>query len=176
MDLRGGEQRSESYLALNPQGKVPVLVIPATPVTPLRVITQSNAILFYVAEYSAGRLLPEEGSWARVKVLEAFFYFTTDVIAVNGIAFSLRMHGQTEAVSVLTDRYLAAIVASEHFLSEAGYMGSDGFSIADIAAFTIIQAADRHLPWEQLPRLSAWRDRVASRPAVAAGMRTFDKE
>lgn len=174
VDLRGGEQRSEPHLALNPRGKVPVLVIAATPSAAMRVITQSNAILFHAAEHSSGRLLPEEGSWARTKALETFFHFTTDIIALNGAAFSLQRQGQGEAAAVLTERYLAAIEASEHFLSEAGYMGSDSFSIADIAAFTIVQSVDQRLPWTRLPRLSAWRERIAARPAVEQGMRAFD--
>ncbi|WP_233833761.1 glutathione S-transferase family protein [Paraburkholderia sp. ZP32-5] len=175
VDLRGGEQRSEPHLALNPRGKVPVLVIPATLATPMRVITQSNAILFYAAEHSGGRLLPAEGNWQRTTALEAFFHFTTDVIALNGAAFGLQKQGHADAAAELTDRYLAAIDASECLLSDAGFMGSDDFSIADIAAFTIIQAVNTHVAWTRLPRLSAWRDRIAERPAVRDGTRAFDK-
>src|SRR5436853_6048702 len=45
-----GEQRRESYLELNPEGKVPVLVIDGRP------LTEVAAILFYL-----GRAFPEAG-------------------------------------------------------------------------------------------------------------------
>jgi glutathione S-transferase len=54
-------------------------------------------------------------------------------------------------------------------------MGGDGFSIADIAGFTIVAAVEKHLPWERLPRLAAWRERIGRRPAVQIGMASFDK-
>lgn len=175
VDLRHGEQQSESHLAFNPRGKVPVLVVRETETTPLRVITQSNAILFYAAECSPGRLLPEVGSQSRVKALDAFFHFITDIIALSGVAFTMRLQGDVDASTALTHRYMASIQASEFFLSEAGYMGGDDFSIADIAAFTIIQSVEKHLPWARLPRLQAWCDQIAARPAVRNGMQTFDK-
>jgi GST-like protein len=175
IDLRSGEQRGPAHQALNPAGKVPVLVARSSGVAPT-VLTQSNAILFYAAERSPDRLLPPQGTLSRVRALEAFFYFTNDVIALNGAAFSLQFQGQTDAAALLTERYLAAITASERFLSETGFMGGDGFSIADIAAFTIVTAIKKHLPWERLPHLAAWRERIGRRPAVQTGMASFDKD
>jgi glutathione S-transferase len=67
-------------------------------------LTQSNAILFYAEERSAGRLLPQAGSTARVRALEAFFYFTTDVVALNGAAFILESQRFPEAAGSLRER------------------------------------------------------------------------
>ena len=78
------------------------------------------------------------------------------------------------ACAALTERYLAAIAASERFLNDNEFMGGASFSIADIAAFTIISAVRRHLPWNQLPHLAAWHDRIGHRPAVQTGMTAFD--
>ena len=63
----------------------------------------------------------------------------------------------------------------ERFLTDAGYMGADTFSMADIAGFTITTAVSKSLPWEKLPRLAAWRDRIAQRPAVQQAMTVFDR-
>lgn len=168
VDLRGGEQRSATILALNPAGKVPVLVCPEG------VITQSGAILFYASEQAPGRLLPPPGSLSRIKALEAYFFFTTDVIAANGFAFNLRLGQHDTAADMLTQRCLDALAGSERFLSDAGYMGADTFSMADIAGFTITTAVSNSLPWEKLPRLAAWRDRIAQRPALQKAMTAFD--
>jgi GSH-dependent disulfide-bond oxidoreductase len=174
VDLRAGEQRGEAHLALNPAGQVPVLVVQQAGDTPPLVLSQSNAILFYAAEHSRGRLLAPEGSRSRYKALEAFFYFTSDVIAQNGIAFHLQGQGYADAAAVLANRYLKAIGHSERFLSEAGFMGGDAFSLADIVGYTIVKAVERHLPWSRLEPLAAWFARIAARPAVQAGMTAFD--
>ena len=173
LDLGGGEHRQPAFLALNPAAKVPVLVDRSAPNAPPLILTQSNAIVFYAADHAPGRLLPERGP-GRIAVLEAFFYFVTDVIGLNGAAFGLQRQGFPGAVASLTQRYIAAIAGSERFLSEAGFMGGDVFSVADIAAFTIVSAVADDLDWGRLPRLSAWRDRIGRRAAVQAGMRAFD--
>ena len=45
MDIMKGESRTLEFLAINPNGKVPTLVLQSG-----RVITESNAALFYLAE------------------------------------------------------------------------------------------------------------------------------
>ena len=53
----------------------------------------------------------------------------------------------------LTERLLAAIVASERFLIDNKFMSGASFSMADIAAFTMISAVNRHQAWDQLTHL-----------------------
>jgi GST-like protein len=174
VDLRRGEQRDAQHLALNPAGKVPVLVARGPVKAQAFVLTQSSAILFYADAAAPGRILPRHGDSARIRALETFFYFTTDVIALNGAAFSLPGPEFSGAAAALTERYLSAIATSERFLIDSEFIGGASFSIADIAAFTIISAVNRHLAWDQLPRLAAWHDRIGRRPAVQTGMAAFD--
>lgn len=176
VDLGRGEQRDQSRLALNPAGKVPVLVARGSVNVQAFVLTQSSAILFYADAEAPGRILPSHADHARIRALEAFFYFTSDVISLNGAAFSLRGPEFSAAAATPTERYLAAIGASERFLIGNEFMGGTSFSIADIAAFTVISAVSRHLPWNQLARLAVWHDRIAHRPAVQTGMTAFDDE
>jgi GST-like protein len=174
VDLSRGEQRDEPHLALNPAGKVPVLVARGSVNAQAFALTQSSAILFYADAEAPGRILPPDGDRARIRALEAFFYFTSDVIALNGAAFSLRGPEFSGAATTLTERYLSAIAASERFLIDNEFVGGASFSIADIAAFTIISAVSRRLSWDQLPRLAAWHDRIGRRPGVQTGMTAFD--
>jgi GSH-dependent disulfide-bond oxidoreductase len=176
VDLGRGEQRDEPHLALNPAGKVPVLVARGSVSAQAFVLTQSSAILFYADAEAPGRILPPHADRTRIRALEAFFYFTSDVIALNGAAFSLRGPEFSGAAAALTERYVAAIVGSERFLIDNPFMGGASVSIADIAAFTIISAVTRHLPWSQLRRLATWHDRIGRRPAVQTGMRAFDEK
>ena len=96
---------------LNPAGKVPVLVRRRADGSPDFVLTQSNAILMFAADWARGRLLPHD-SQARVKALEAWFYFVTDVIALNGVAFALKGEGYSEASQRLIDWHLTRIADS----------------------------------------------------------------
>jgi GST-like protein len=176
LDLRRGDQRDRAHLVLNPAGKVPVLVVRGGADERPFVLTQSNAILFYAADRAPGQLLPPQGTSARARALEAFFYFASDVIGPNGAAFSLQFQGHPKAAALLTERYLAAIAASERFLANGAYLGGDTFSLADIVGFTITSAVASLLPWDQLPRLAAWRELIGSRPAVLAGMTAFDQD
>jgi GST-like protein len=172
VELSKNEQRSPAHLALNPAGKVPVLVVRSAGNVGDLVLTQSSAILFYAADLAPARLLPRHGA-ERLRALEAFFYFTSDVIALNGAAFTLQQ-GFPDAAGTLTARYCAAIEASERFLSVEGFMGSASFSIADIAACTIVSAVRASLSWNRIPKLAAWFALMEKRPSVQRGLHAFD--
>ena len=172
VDLANGKHRSAAYLALNPAGKVPVLVESKENAPPI-VITQSNAIVLYAAERAPGRLLPED-SLARSVVYERFFFFVTDVIAVSHAAFFLRGAGVPAGQTLLVERMLAALESAERYVSDSAYMAGKTFSIADIAAFTITQSVKSQLPWAQLPNLRRWYEQIAARPAFARGLKVFN--
>ena len=64
VNVRKGEQKTPKFLALNPNGKVPVLVETEQAFS----LTESAAILVFLAE-KTGRLLPAQGE-ARAHVFE----------------------------------------------------------------------------------------------------------
>jgi glutathione S-transferase len=65
VDLRAGEQKKPEYLAINPKGKVPALVVDAG------VITENPAIMSYVADtHPQAKLLAAPGDFARAKAQE----------------------------------------------------------------------------------------------------------
>jgi GSH-dependent disulfide-bond oxidoreductase len=144
VDLPRGEQRDASHIALNRAGKVPVLVARGYRKAQAFVHTQSSAILFYTEAAASG--LPPYGDSVRIRTLETFFYFTTDVIPLNSAAFSLPEPQFSNAAAALTERDHSAMSASERFLIGNEFIGGAGFSIADIAAFTIVSAVNRHGP------------------------------
>jgi GSH-dependent disulfide-bond oxidoreductase len=172
VDLRQAEHRGAAFLALNPDGRVPVLIDRSQPEAPL-VLTQSNAILLHLSDLRPGALLPADAGPGRSVALERFLYFVTDVIAPNGSGFFLKRQGHSEGAQHLMQRSVEAIVASERFLEIAPYMAGDAFSLADIAALTVIRASSDHLEWEGLPRLWAWFQTVVTRPDVRRGLAAF---
>lgn len=171
VDLRAGAHHSPEFLAVNPAGKVPALV--DHNFTPALVITQSNAIILYADQQVPGHLAPSQPGPARMRVLERFFYFVTDVIATSHAAFFLRQTGHKEAAAPLDYRALEHLMFAEDFLSD-GFMAGDAFSMADISAFTYVASVHKRLPWDKLPRMARWFDMIEARPGVQRGMRAFE--
>lgn len=169
LDLRSGEHRKPEFLALNPAGKVPTLVDPTC--SPSLVINQSNAILQYADLRAPGRLCPLPSD-ERLKVFDRYFYFVTDVVSTSHAAFFLRQSGIQEASAPLERRAIEHLLRAEYFLV-SDYIAGDSFSMADIPAFTYAYSVRDQLPWEALPRMTAWFERVGAREAVQAGMRSF---
>jgi GSH-dependent disulfide-bond oxidoreductase len=170
LDLKRSEHRTPEYLSRNPLGKVPTLV---GHLRDGRVITlsQSNAILMYAAEGSSPRLLPPDTA-ERALVLQRFFYFVTDVIAVSHAGFATKNNGGDP--SFLDGRSLGALALAESFLEKSTFMAGEAFSLADIAAFTIASSYQSRMEWDRLPKMRRWFDQVSARESVQRGMRAFD--
>jgi GSH-dependent disulfide-bond oxidoreductase len=173
VDLSSGAQRGVDHLALNPAGKVPVLVEKEEDREPF-ILTQSNAIILYAAGKAAGRLLPENDR-DRAIVFERFFFFVTDVIVVSHAAFSLRASRAQEAEMILMDRVLATLVTAERYVGHNEFIAGETFSAADIAAFTITQLVESDLPWPKLPNLRGWFERIEARPSAKRGLQVFNR-
>lgn len=173
IDLREGDQRAQSFLALNPRGKVPVLKVCSLGAPPL-ILAQSNAILLYLARQAGGRLLPQEGDASAPLALERFFHFVTDVIAPSHASFFLKNEGCEEGQRLLERRSLDVLLASEKFLEYGPFMAGQSFTLADIAAVSIVAALSYSIDWAQYPRLRRWFDDVMARPGVKRGMIAFD--
>jgi GST-like protein len=105
VNVRQGQQRSPDFLALNPNGKVPVLVDPDADGGHF-VLTESAAILVYLAE-KTGRLLPPSGK-DRARVFEQLFFHASGL----GPAFGQAGFFQRQAADKLP-------LAIERFTAEA---------------------------------------------------------
>lgn len=173
VDLAGGAHHTPAFLALNPAGKVPVLVEHGA--SGAFVLSQSNAIIIYAAERKPG-LLISLGVQGRARTYERLFYFITDVVLMSHGGFFIREdHGPDEGAVLLEQRALTAATAANRFLTDSEFMAGDRFTIADIAAFPIVNHLRASIDWDAHPQLLRWFERVAARPAVKRGMRAFDR-
>jgi GST-like protein len=171
--LARGEHRAAEYLQLNPTGRVPTLIDSDGPGGERLVLTQSNAIMLYIAEKS-GTLLPSSAV-ERARALEWLFFFVTDVIAPNAQAFVLSRdsaaHG--DAGRRLKERALALYEHVDRRLADRPFLAGSTFTLADIAGYTITTASESELRWEALPHVRGWLARVGARPGVERGRRVF---
>ena len=153
-----GEGRRVEFLAKNPTGAVPVLELEDG-----RVLTESNAILVYLAEGT--RYLPTD-SWDRAQVLR-WMFFEEDLIQ-NGLA-SLRHWTMTgklarrseETIAAKTGTSLKTLGILDRWLTGRQYLTDAGYTIADISVFAYASRADEAaIPLNGYPAVSAWVARV----------------
>lgn len=162
VNIRQGEQKSADFLALNPNGKVPVLVDGAL------VLTESAAILVHLAE-KTGRLLPQDGT-GRARVFEQLFFHASALSPSFGNAgFFKRLAAEPQplAEARFTAEANRVLDRLDALLGERRFAAGDDFTIADIAHFGWLWR--REFPGMTLdgrPNLVRWFDTVAARSAV----------
>lgn len=168
VNVRKGEQKLPGHLALNPNGKVPVLVDPDGPRGERLVLAESGAILVYLAE-KTGRLLPADGI-ERARVFEQMFFHMTGIGPTFGQAGYFQKQAP-EQLPVALDRFnteaARVMKVFDGVLGGHPFAAGFNFTIADIAHFGWIwRRAFANIELASYQNVQAWYERVASRPAV----------
>ena len=161
-DVTKAETRTAEFLALNPDGRIPLLQIPDG-----RVLAQSNAILFYLAQDS--RYLPND-NFAQAEVLQWMFfeqYSHEPNIAVARYWLHFLDPSQVQQAS-LEEKWqkgYQALDVMEKRLGAADFLVGDDYSIADIALYAYTHVADEaEMDLGPSPGIRRWLDRVAEQP------------
>lgn len=171
VNIRAREQFAPEILALNPFGKVPILVETRAAAPPL-VLFESGAILIHLAE-AHGRFLPASGD-ARAETLAWLMVALTGLGPVTGQA-----HHWTELAPDKPEparRHSLAQVERVYALLEdrlgrVPHLAGEDYTIADMAALPWVSRhgwAERRL--EDTPNIAGWFARLAARPGVQRGM------
>lgn len=178
MELSTRVQKSDWFLKINPDGRIPVIVdrdgADGEPVT----VSESGAILIYLAE-KAGKLLPSAGM-ARAETLKWLFVQTSDVSPMAmqvhwlGRAHETR-DGGLPAVETYFGVYMDEVKRlyglMDRRLANAEYLGGADYSIADIAAYPwVFRHPQQKISLDGMPHLARWFAAVGARPAVKRGM------
>ena len=127
-DVMSGTTRSTEFLAMNPAGQVPAVVLDDG-----RVLAQSNAIIGFFGEGT--RFMPSD-PWDRAKMYEWLFweqYSHEPFIAV--VRFQRALLGRTadEIEPRLMERGRAALERMEAALADRDWLVGDGPTLADLA-------------------------------------------
>ena len=167
VDLARGEQKTPAFLALNPNGRIPVIVDRANDDF---VVFESGAILLYLADRS-GQLLPTEEK-GRSRVIQWLMFQMGGIGPMMGQA-NVFFRYFPEKIPAAIDRYqhegrrLLGVLDGQ--LAGRDYI-CDDYSIADIAAWPwAVTHAWSGIDIDGLDNLQAWLDRMARRPAVVRG-------
>lgn len=158
LDLAAGEQKQASFLALNPNGKVPTIVADGTPAF------EALAIMLWLADTYG----PEKGLWPAMddpRRLEALSWSTWAYVSFgSAVVRYLRLGHEglprdAKEIELLLGILDARLAAKAYALGEA-------FSLADIVLGGAVGfAASIGLPVAQYAHVVGWMERCRSRPS-----------
>jgi GST-like protein len=167
IDLQTGEQKQPSFLAINPNGRIPAIVDRDAGDFP---VFESGAILIYLAE-KTGALLPTDVK-GRSRVMQWLMFQMGGIGPMMGQA-NVFFRYAPEKIPFAIDRYqretrrLFEVLDGQ--LAAHEYLAGD-YSIADIANWTWVSTHDwSGVSVDGLPHLGRWFDVIAARPAVQRG-------
>lgn len=163
-----GENRSPEFLALNPYGRIPVLLDPQQGIT----LFESAAILLYLAD-KTGQLLAASGP-ARWDAIKWLMFHASSAGPILGQRVHFEMFAP-EPYPPAIERYRRLSedgfrILDQQLASRDWLAGMD-FSIADIATFGWMHIARIiQFDFSAFRHLTAWYERVDARPAVQRGI------
>ncbi|MEZ4403870.1 MAG: glutathione S-transferase N-terminal domain-containing protein [Kofleriaceae bacterium] len=168
VSLAAGEQKQPEFLAMNPNGRIPVIVDHAADDF---VVFESGAILLYLAEQT-GRLLPTEPR-GRSTVVQWLMFQMGGVGPMMGQA-NVFFRYFPEKLPAAIDRYQKEsrrlFEVLERRLAEHEWLAGD-YSIADIATWPWVRThAWSGVTVDGLPAVQRWLAAMAARPACQRGL------
>ena len=167
VDLGKGEQSKPDFLALNPNGKVPLLVD-----GDLR-LWESTAIMAHLAVKAGSDLWPREPE-QQVEVLR---WLSWDIAHFSRHGGTLYFENRIKQFLGLGQPNPAAVEEASKFytrfasvldahLAERSYLVGDRLSIADFGVGVLLPwAKESHLPLEGFTNIARWHERMMDIPA-----------
>lgn len=163
VDILQAGTRSPEFLRLNPNGKVPVVVLDDG-----TAIAESNAILWYFGEGT--RLLPDD-RLGRAQMLQWMFFEQYTHEPAIAVARFIRVFLQKDddpRLPELLARGHRALEVMEQHLATRDYFVGGRLSLADLALFAYThRAGDGGFDLAAFPAVRAWLARCRVQPGVS---------
>jgi glutathione S-transferase len=158
VDIMKGEQKSKDVTALNPMGKIPVLVDGDT------VVTEGAAIALYLGDrYSYGTLAPKVDDGKRGTYLR-WALFAPSVIEPGSAARANNWPCKEGQVG--WGSFDDVLGAMESAITGRDYLLGDQFSMADVVFGGTLRYMLMVKAIEARPAFQAYADRLGARPAL----------
>jgi glutathione S-transferase len=170
--LHKGEHKTPEYLAMNPEGLVPVLKVDG------HALTQIVAICDWIdRSFPQAGLLPSD-AWARAQALSRLAWMNNTVHPTFTHVFMPDKFTDDETAQAAVkahaiEQYRKHLARIEHMVEHAGtpYLLGDRVSFLDAYTLTLLRwGGYAGIDPESLPRLWAHVQRVAEAPPVAAAI------
>ncbi|MBV8120545.1 MAG: glutathione S-transferase family protein [Alphaproteobacteria bacterium] len=164
VDLAKGEHKQPAFLAVNPAGRVPVLVDNGA------TLTESQAILAYLGE-KTGRLWPTSAA-GRGEALQWLFFLAQHIMPPAG-QVALRVRARVTGIAVdeaavaQGEQAIKAVlpIVEAHVARNRWMLGAE-FSLVDCAYCPILNVVEKAgFSFADFPQVSDYLARSRARPA-----------
>jgi glutathione S-transferase len=163
VNLMKGEHRRPEFLAINPAGKVPVLVDGDL------ILTESVAIALYLAETHPEKGLLPDGARSRAEVNRWLLFTATELEQpLWRIARHTALYPESERlpadVPLARRDFIDMAAVMERHMEGRRFLAHERVTIADfVAAYTLDWANEVHL-LDDLPTLRGYMEQMYARP------------
>jgi len=167
VDLTRGDTRTPAFLALNPNGKVPLLQDGDL------CLWESNAIMCRLSDRASADLWPHDDR--QIEVLRWLFWDASHFGRYAGRLYfehiiKPAILGKTDpdapAVAEALDYFRTYAAILDSHLADRRYVVGDSLTVADFAlAITLPYAEKARLPLADFPAIARWHDRLNALPA-----------
>jgi len=166
VNLVQGEQRKSEFLAVNPAGRVPVLVDGDVK------LTESHAIIAYLGD-KTGRLWPTSAG-GRAGALQWLFFLSQHIMPAAGqVALTIRAKvtgvAVDESIVAQGEQALNSVLpVVESHLAKSKWMLGGEFSLVDCAYCPVLNVVEKAgFSFETLPKTKVYLDACRARPTWA---------
>jgi len=166
MDILAGDTQTPKFLALNSNGKVPLMILADG-----RVLPESNAILSYLTDGSA---LAGTDRYAKANILQWLFfeqYSHEPFIATSRFIMKYLNSPPSRQADLEAKQPggYKALSVMEQALGTQDFIASNEYSIADIALYAYTHVAhEGGFDLDDYPFVRGWLHRIEDRPRFVA--------
>jgi len=160
IDREKTENKSETFLSLNPLGKIPVLVVNDHP------ITESAAIVKLLADmFPERQMIPSVGTVERGKHDQWLFFVLTEIESAVWSFHRYERLGKKRSNDLAeTDWSLGAAFLEEQLANQT-YLTGENFQAVDIVLSHLLTWKVMKERLSKFPKLEEYMERTTSRPA-----------
>ncbi len=176
IDIGAGDQFDPEFLKISPNNKMPAMVDHDGPGGEPYPLSESGAMLLYLAE-KTGRFMPQEIR-ARYRVTQWLMFQMGHIGPMLGQAHHFRAYAP-ETIPYAVERYtneagrLYKVLNTR--LEQSEYLADD-YSIADIAVFPWLRSHERQgQDLDDFPGVKRWFEAIDARPAVQRGLQVLSE-
>ncbi|MGE3989495.1 glutathione S-transferase family protein [Pseudorhodoplanes sp.] len=168
VDFNQNAQKSPEYLAINPRGKVPALLIDH------QVVTENTAILTYLAKrFPEARLLPEDSLREAQCISQMAWFSNTPHISQRGVmrpyAFASDERHHDDVKRTMRENFWKNLSEIDELIGEKTWFMGDTYSVVDPYALVFYRWGLRaKLPVHELRSFTELKNRMLQRQAVKA--------
>ena len=174
IDTRAGDQHTPEFRAINPNGKVPVIVDGEA------TVFDSNAILLYLGE-KTGQFMPDNTPAARGEMLSWLMFVASGIGPFTGQTVHFQAYAP-EKLPYAINRY--RFEAQRHYgilndrLADRPYLLGDAYTFVDMDAWGWARLIPNILgedALDKLPNLKRLVDEINARPAAERAIALKDR-